>query len=224
MTVDEVKRLIDYIVRKNQNGGITPQNFNLIINRAQFGYMNYLLGEFQKYLPGRPMAAVEFGQNQDVRQRLTPFIKTPTTLTINGATGIAPYPADFQAADAMYYGQYNRRVKYIQQDRLDSHINSYIDPVSTNPIYLIIDTGLQFYPADLGSARLSYVSTPAAIVWNFAPDIYGRPVYSSVGSVNPAWYDLDMMDIISRALGMAGVNLQANAVQQYSQMLKQQGQ
>lgn len=223
MTVDEAFRLLNFITRKNQNGGITASNFNLLINRAQYSYMDYLIGEFQKYLPGKPMAAVEFGQNQDIRQRLTPFIKTPSPLTIDGVTGIAPYPADFQAADAMYYGQYNRRVKYIQQDRLDSHLNSYIDPILTSPIYLTIDTGLQFFPINLGIARFSYIGTPAAIVWNSTTDIYGRQIFTTVGSVNPAWYELDMMQVIVRALSMIGVNLQLNAVQQYAAMIKNTG-
>lgn len=223
MTVDEAYRLINFIIRKNQNGTITPSNFNLIINRAQYGYMDFLLGDFQKYLPGRPMAAVEFGQNQDIRQRLTPFIKTPATLTINGATGIAPYPADYQAADAMYYGIYDRRVKFIQQDRKDSHVNSYIDPISSNPVYLIIDTGLQFYPTNLGTAKFSYIGTPPQIFWNSTTDSYGRAVFNSVGSTNPAWYEVDAMQIVVRALAMVGVNLQLGAVQQYAAMVKNQG-
>lgn len=217
-------RLIRFIIRKNQNGNLTPSDFNNIINVAQVSYMDYLLGEFQKYLPGRPMAAVEFGQNQDIRQRLTPFIKTPTTLTINGITGISPYPTDFQAADAMYYGSYNRRVKYIQQDRIDSHINSYIDPIANNPIYLLIDEGLQFYPINLGTAKFSYIGTPATMFWNSTNDIYNRPIYNPIGSVQPQWYELDQLEIVIRALAQVGVNLQLNAVEQYSQIIKQQGQ
>jgi hypothetical protein len=216
-------RLVNFIIRKNQNGTIRPSDFNNIINVAQVSYMDYLLGEFQKYLPGRPMAAVEFGQNQDIRQRLTPFIKTPATLTINAGTGISPYPTDFQAADAMYYGQYNRRVKYIQQDRLDSHLNSYIDPITTSPVYLTIDTGLQFYPTNLGTAKFSYIGTPRTMFWNSTTDIYGRAVYNSVGSVQPQWYELDQLQIVVRALAQIGVNLQLNAVQQYAQMIKNTG-
>lgn len=224
MTVDEVYRLVNYIMRKNQNGGITPSDFNNIINVAQNSYMNYLLGEFQKYLPGRPMAPATFGQNEDIRQRLTPFITTPVTLTINGSTGVAPYPDNYQAQDAMYYGQYNRRVKYIQQDRLDTHINSRINPIADNPVYLQIDNGLQFYPVDLGTARFSYIKSPTTIVWASTPDIYGRRIYNPGGSTDPAWYEQDMLDIIVRALAMIGVNLQLGAVQQYSQMIKTQGQ
>ena len=166
MTVDETYQLMKDIVLQNQNGYLKPSVFDNFINRAQYGYAAYLIGEFQRYLPGRPMAAVEFGQNQDIRQRLTPFIKPPVTLVIDG-TGLAPYPDDFEAFDAMNYGVSNKRVKYIQQDRLDSHYNSRIDPIATNPIYLINDDGIQFYPISLGAAKLSYISTPPRIIWNF---------------------------------------------------------
>lgn len=223
MTVDEAYRLLKFIIKKNQNGNLNPQDFNLIINRAQFSYMTYLLGEFQKYLPGRPMAAVEFGQNQDIRQRLTPFITTPVALTINAGTGIAPYPNNYEAPDAMYYGSYNMRVKYIQQDRLDSHYNSVINPISNNPIYLLVQEGLQFYPNNLGTAKFSYIRTPATINWNYTTDIYNRPIYNPIGSQDPEWYDLDAMQIISRALAMLGVNLQLNMVQQYAQSIKNTG-
>lgn len=221
--MDEAYQLMKGIALQNQNGYLKPGDFNRFINRAQYGYANYLIGEFQRYLPGRPMAAVEFGQNQDIRQRLTPFIAPPVTLTIDG-TGLAPYPSDFEAADAMYYGQYSRRVKYVQQDRLDGHLNSRIDPIATSPIYLINKNGIQFYPITLGTSKFSYIATPPAIVWNFSTDINGRAIYDPIGSVDPLWYELDMMDIISRALDMLGVRISSANVQQYSQRIKQQGQ
>lgn len=223
MTVDETYQLMKDIALQNQNGYLRPSVFNNFINRAQYGYADYLIGEFQRYLPGRPMAAVEFGQNQDIRQRLTPFIKPPVSLAIDG-TGLAPYPDDFEAADAMNYGQYNRRVKYVQQDRLDSHLNSRIDPIAANPIYLINSDGVQFYPINLTTAKFSYISTPPRIIWNFDIDINGRAVYNPVGSVDPQWYELDMMEVIARALEMMGVRISSSSVQQYSQRIKQQGQ
>ena len=223
MSVDEVYRLINYIIRKNQNGTLTPSDFNNVINVAQTSYMNYLLGEFQKYLPGRPMAPATFGQNEYIRQRLTPFITTPVTLTIDASTGVAPYPADYAASDAMHYGAYNRRVKYIQQDRLDTHLNSRINRISSHPVYLQIYDGLQFYPINLGTAKFSYIKQPTTIHWASTPDIYGRNIYNPGSSTDPAWYDLDMMQIITRALLMVGVNLQVGAVQQYAQTIKNIG-
>jgi hypothetical protein len=215
--------LMKYIIRKNQNGNLRPQDFNLVINTASLSYMDFLLGEFQKYIPGRPYAAVDFGQNQDIRQRLSPFIPAPVNITING-TGYGAYPTDYLNSDAMVYGIYRQRVKYIQQDRLSSHLNSYIDPIATNPIYLIYKDGFQFYPTNLGSATLSYIKKPASMVWDFTIDIYGRPIYNPVGSIQPEWNELDQLEIVVRALAQVGVNLQLRDVEQYSQQIKMQGQ
>lgn len=214
---------MQYIIRKNQNGNLKPQDFNLIINTASISYMDYLLGEFQKYIPGRPFAAVDFGQNQDIRQRLSPFIPAPVTVSIN-ANGYGAYPTDYLNSDAMWYGAYEQRVKFIQQDRLFSHLNSYIDPVATNPIYMIYKDGFQFYPTNLGTASLSYVKKPTNMFWNYSTDIYNRPIYNPNGSVQPEWQELDQLEIVVRALAQVGVNLQLRDVEQYSQMIKQGGQ
>lgn len=223
MSIDEMYRLVQFIIRKNQNGNLRPSDFNNIINVAQVAYMDYLLGQFQKYTPGRPFAAVDYSQNQDIRQRLSPFIPPRVQVTIDGS-GRASYPSDYLSSDAMNYGIYKKRVKFIQQDREDSHINSYIDPMATNPFYLIDSGGFKFYPNDLGSASLSYIRTPANMVWNFTTDIYGRPVYTSVGSVQPEWQELDILEIVVRALQQVGVNLQLRDVEQYSQLIKAGGQ
>jgi hypothetical protein len=223
MDINQVYEIMKYAIRKNQNGNLNPDSFGLVINQAQWSYTDYLLGSFQKYTPGRPWAAVEFGQNEDVRQRLSPFIPTPVTLSID-VNGRSSYPAGYLNSDAMWYGIYKRRVKYIQQDRIDSHLNSYIDPIATNPVYLIDEAGFQFYPTNLGTAQLSYIKQPDSLVWGYTNDIYGRPIYNPGTSVQPQWLDLDMLQIIVRALAIVGVNLQLNVVEQYSQLIKAGGQ
>lgn len=223
MNINDVYQIMLYAIRKNQNGGLNPASFNLIINQAQNSYMDFLLGEFQKYIPGRPFAAVEFGQNQDIRQRLSPFIPAPVTLTVD-VNGQSPYPTGYLNSDAMTYGAYRQRVKFIQQDRLFSHLNSYIDPVATNPVYLIYKDGFQLYPTNIGSSYLSYIKQPDTLVWGSTLDIYNRPVYNAGTSVQPQWQDLDLLEIIVRGLAIVGVNLQLNAVEQYSQIIKSQGQ
>ncbi len=224
MTVDEVYSLVNYILNKNQQGNLPPSSFNQIINQAQFGYLDYLLGDFQKYMPGRPIAPVEFGGSAHIRHRLTPFIQQAATLTVNAGTGFAPYPTDYEMWDAMYWGIYKQRVKYIQQDRLGVHLVSQISPVTRNPVFLSIYTGFTIYPHNIGTTELSYIRTPATIAWNYTNDIYGRPVYNPATSVSPQWDKIDMLEIIVRALAMIGVNLQAPVVSQYAQQIKEGGQ
>lgn len=224
MSVDDMYSLIQYVLNKNMQGNLPPDKFNLIINQASFSYFNYLLGEYQRYQPGRPIAPVEFGHGAHIRESLTPFIQQPSTLTIDPATGRTPYPTDYEMWDAMYWGIYKQPVKFIQQDRLGSHLNSSVRPISTNPVFLSIYRGFQLYPISIGQTELSYLRTPKNIQWNYINDIYGRPIYNAATSQNPDWRRKDIYQVITRALEMVGVNLQAPMVEQYATQIKNIGQ
>lgn len=226
MNVDEIYTIIKYITGKNSGQGyISPDEFNFVLMpTAQKSYLDYLKGEYQKYQVGRPIAVVEFGQNQMIRQSLAPLIYG-AILNPNNTTGIAPFPSDFEITDAMWgvYGFYN--IRFIQQDRLDSYYHSVIDPVITNPVYLIRHEGFQFYPENIGQTRLSYVRKPPSIYWAYTIDnATGLPVYDPANSQQPVWGDSDIYNIIVRALAQAGVNLQLNVVMGYANEIKNQGQ
>ena len=221
MNVNDMYRICQFAINKQQNGYLTPSEFNLVINQAQVSYQDYLLGEFQQYQYGRAQARINYSENENIRQRLSPLI-TQATLTINGTSGEAPYPADYVQADAITTTTL-KRVRYVQQDALYSYYNSEIDPIETNPIYLLEPTGFQFYPITLGIAILTYVKDAPQIVWAYNL-VSGRPVYDSGASVQPVWDNVDLLEIIARGLKLIGLNLQDGQVQQYANQVTQQGQ
>jgi hypothetical protein len=231
MNVNDMYRICQFAVNKAQNGYLTPSEFNLVINQAQVSYQDYLLGEFQQYQYGRPQARITYSQNENIRQRLTPLI-TEATLTINSTTGESPYPADYVQADTVITTDF-KRVRYVQQDSLYSYYNSEIDPVATNPIYLIEPSKFQFYPKNLGTAILTYVKDAPEIVWAYTT-VSGRPVYAptqtgagvtpTTGTVQPVWDNVDLLEIITRALKLIGLNLQDGMVEQYANQITQTGQ
>lgn len=218
MNVNTIYELCQFIINKEQSGYLAPDDFNRIMNQAQLSYMSWLLGTFQNYIPGRPVARVELGQNAVVRDRLAPSIYN-FNLSVD-ATGFSPYPGDFLQADAMWSIYGYDRVRWSDQARWYAFYNSRIDPVANFPIYRLDDTGFVFAPENLGAAKLSYVRNPPNISWAYTLDGNGLPVYDSVNSVDPIWDDLSIWDIVSRALDMVGVNLQAPQVAQYAAQIK----
>jgi hypothetical protein len=221
--VDFCYNLILYAAAKNgQQGDVSPSDFNLIFNQAQRSYSSYLLGSFQTYTPGRPVSKVELGQNSVVRQRLSPTIYG-YNLHID-PTGFAPYPGDYVQTDAMWSLYGYQRVRYVQQNYLQSVYNSKIDPYQTNPFYLIEDVGFRFYPQSFGAARLNYVRQPPDVVWGYVDDANGLPLYSAARSTQPIWGELALLEIIVRALAILGVKLQLAVVQQYAELIKEKGQ
>ena len=235
MNVNDMYRICQFAINKAQNGYLTPSEFNLIINQAQISYQDYLLGEFQQYQYGRAQARVSYSQNEDIRQRLTPLI-LQTTLAPNISTGVAAYPTNFLQVDAMWESDGLHRIRFVPQDSLYSYYNSEIDPIASNPIYLLQKDQFQFYPKNIidisGNPIISYVISAPDIIWGYTI-VDGRPVYNPAtyspgppptGSQQPVWYDVDILEIITRALKLIGLNLQDGMVEQYANQVTQTGQ
>ncbi len=215
-------KLVQFICNKPQQGYVTPADFNLLYNRAQNEFVNRLTGEFQQYQPGRSQPTVSYGQNMTVRNRLTPVIYG-YIINVDGQ-GKAPYMGDFIQMDAMYSIYGKSRVREIQQQHLFSVYNSKIDPIATNPIYLLEDTGFQFYPETLGQARASYIRNPPRVEWAYTLDSDDLPVYDPVNSIDCVFHDNDIMDILGLVLRMISVSLQDVNVAAYATELKNLGQ
>jgi hypothetical protein len=221
--INDIYGIMLYALSKNLTSGyLAPSDFDTTFNQAQRSYVGWLLGNFQTYSSGRPIARVELGNNSVVRQRLQPSIYQ-YNLTVD-TTGFSRYPSDYIQTDSMWslYG-YNR-IKYIQQNQVASVYNSVIDPYQTNPFYLIEDVGFRFYPQSIGSTRLSYVKDPPKVHWGYTLDVNGIPVYNAATSVQCIFDEVAIWDIISRALLICGVNLSAHDVEQYAASIKAQGQ
>lgn len=229
MTVDVMYRLLLFSINKNQSGYVGPSDFNLIINEAQLLYLEFLIGPPEQYQPGRPIPKVSLSLTEEVREILTAFIDPLSTLGIDN-TGLATYPTGFQRVDAMLTTDLRDRIKFVHQDFLWSTLKSTIDPVLSNPIYLIESGGFRFYPNNvfngagngISEAKISFIKTPPQIVWAFTI-VGGVPQYNPGPSVDPVWYDLDCFEVIARALRLVGVNLQSSIISQYAEEIKNTG-
>lgn len=221
MTVEDVFAIVSFSTNETIGGDISVQEFNRVIALAENAYVNFLLGQPEQYQYQRPIPRVQYSLNQNIRQKITPLISSPTTLAIDGS-GNANYPVDYIMTDAMYTSSMGK-VKFAAQDKLASYLESEIDPIATNPIFLIQDEQFQFYPITLGSAKLSYVKKPTTMVYGYTLDGSGRTVYDAPSSTQPIWGDVDIFEVIVRALRIVGVNLQLPILYQYADQTKKEG-
>ena len=230
MDANTVYNLLKFIPNQLQRGNLSPARINLIAQQAQTSFLDYCLGQMQQYQYGAPQSRVEYAVNETARLRLTPFIDAVTTLTID-VTGLAPYPPNFEQVDAMYMNNAQRtRIRFVPQHKAPNYISDPIDPVDSNPIYLLESDGFRFYPntnfdgVTLGTALLSYVHTPTPFNWAYTLDGNGRPQYDAGNSHGYDFYDVDCLEIIARGLRMIGINLAAGEVGQYAQQIIDKGQ
>ena len=222
MNVNDIYRICQFAINKSQGGYLSSSQFNLLIEQAQTSYLDYILGEFQQYQYGRPQPRISYSQNSNIRQRATPFIYS-YNLNVD-STGFSSYPGDYLQTDAMWSMYGYKRIRYTNQDSLFSYYNSRIDPIATNPIYMIEDEGFRFFPSNIASAKLSYIRKPSRIYWGSFLDGNGREIYDASKSEQPVWSDLDLLEIIARVLKLVGVNLKDGDVSNYANQVINQGQ
>lgn len=217
MNIDEVYKIISYLVDKYQGAYISPDEFNSVINMAQTQYIEFLTDDSgnlnsnnPKYIPGQM-------QSSSISDKLSTFYKE-STLTI--AAGLADKPADmFTATSVRTSG--NRPIKKVFDDNLATYLSNPIDaPTETEPIYMEFGTKFKFYPSSISVPILGYIRNPVSMKWAYT----GNLVYSEVGSVQPEWGNADMNEIIYRAIGIIGINLKDGDLLRVAQTIKKEGQ
>jgi len=226
MTIDEVYRFINFIVKKSNAGGyVTPSEFNLLINRAQIQYFNKLYGNQNDYRYDRPIPKISYAVTEKISNSLSPFLSDKTTVTID-SNGQCTTPTDMiqmVAVTKEAVGKPECEITRVEQDRIANNLSSYYDaPDAEFPIYAQLRTKLQFYPKNLASASVIYLKKPTNMVWAYTT-LSGRPVYDAGTSVQPQWEEVDMNEIMYLALSYIGVNLKDPDVSQFANMKTQTG-
>lgn len=219
MDINDIYKVVSYMVDKYQGTYLSPDDFNLAINTAQRQYLNFLTGETAEFSQGRT-GKFTGGFSNDVTTggSLTNFLKEGT-LTINSQ--LAAQPNDFYKISAMRTTDDNYAVKRVGADKIYSYVGNAIDdPTTTNPIYTEIGTNFKFFPASLTSVKIIYFKTPAEAKWAYTGDL----VYDVATSVQLEWPLNDYNDIIYRTLGIIGINLKDGDLIRVSQTVKNDGQ
>jgi len=222
MNINEVYKLVSYLVDKYQGTYIAPDEFNQVINMAQQQYISSLTEGTGT--PNRnPRTPTGLSTSAVVAEKLSSFL-VESNLSITSQ--LADKPANLFKTVALRTTDDDYGIRYVNEDKVASFIGNAIDPPTvTNPIYYEIGSKYKFYPSALSTAKLTYISTPPVLKWAYT----GALVYDPVNSVpaNDAslqWSDEDVNEIIYRAIGIIGINLKDGDLVRAAQMVKNDGQ
>ncbi len=218
MNINEIYKLVSYMVDKYQGTYLSPDDFNMAINAAQRQYLNFLTGETAEFNQGTRRPQGGFSNDVTTGGSLSNFLKEGT-LTI--ATQLAPQPTDFYKISAMRTTDDDYAIRRVGADKVYAYINNSIDaPTLTEPIYTEIGSNFKFWPSSLATAKIVYFKKPVDAKWAYTGDL----VYDAGTSVQLEWPENDHMDIVYRTLGIVGINLKDGDLIRISQTVKNDGQ
>lgn len=221
MNINEVYKLVSYLVDKYQGAYVSPDDFNMVINMAQNQYLSFLTDDTGT--PNRnPKNPVGMSTSAIVADTLSTFL---TESTIAVASQLAAKPADLYKTVAVRTTDDNYAIRFVAADRVASYIDNAIDaPSTTEPIYYELGSNYKVYPNTVTSIKVSYIKTPQTLKWAYT----GALIYDAANSVpanNAAieWGDVDVYEIIYKAIGIIGINLKDGDLVRAAQMVKNDG-
>tara|TARA_R100001126_G_scaffold92765_1_gene62832 strand:+ start:232 stop:930 length:699 start_codon:yes stop_codon:yes gene_type:complete len=216
VSVDTVYQKVLAMANKEQRGYITPQEFNLLADKAQMEIYNGYFHDF-KTVDLKPKTNISYGDEMEMLQeKLHPFIASQTISVPSGQTY-------FNLTTSIY------RIKNVTCDNLpivemstDEIIYSENNPLTkaTHKRRVfergISDSKFNIYPTPITDIEitLNYYKTPTKPNWNYVV-VQGSALYNSTGSVDFSLHKSEEEILVAKILALSGVVIMKPDVVQY---------
>jgi hypothetical protein len=201
------------LMKKNQAGGLTADEYGYQWSDAQSSYQDDLLGRFQARNNGKTGLNTGLIENETILQKLSPFTKTGTITIVSGNV---TKPSDFIFRLAFRIN--GKDVYKITHNQIASVNNSVIDtPSVTNNKFYFVEYQDYYYilpntlpTGGITTASLDYIKTPDAVKWGYTFDANDRQVYNPGTSIQPLWDNNSCMEITKRMFVNLGLSFKDN--------------
>lgn len=230
MDLKVIHDTILYFLNKEQNGFVTHEEIDLVLDKAQLVLFNQYHTN-PKLPAGNQLAS--YGESQRIDDALSVFKDKYTFANIDTPGGVITLPANYQHLLSLYTTVYNATlsrnvysgVQVLNEEELIERLESQVIPVTPDDPIAIMNkqNKIQLFPESPATGGVYYLRRPA--VPNFVYTQSGRTItYNQGGSTQLEWRDIDVQNIIVIALSYYGLNMSSADIVQFAQVKEAQGQ
>ena len=228
--IDTVYQKVLALANKEQRGYITPQEFNLMADKAQVEVFNNYFHDLKTAYHKPTKTDMTYGDEMEmIVEKLQPF-RTTTTITISEIDGSYSNSLTLPTNTPVYMINHLRRTEgevteVDGKDILYTENNPLTKATKSRSVYVRSNnTTLKVYPTptEETSYTLDYYRIPKTPVWDYVV-INGRALFNNAGT-NSQDFELHISEeenLVSRILQMSGVAIQRPDIQQAGAVDKQ---
>jgi len=241
MNLFDLLDFINFIINKEQSGKhIDPQQFTLLLKRANYKFFKKYFGVPEEYRPGMAMASIQWEITDTIKDKLSKFMVSmdddggnPMVLT----NGRAAKPADYFFRD--YFSTTTGTGRFLKGYQFSNSLkNSVTFPTEKNPIGKLEGDQFVFAPNTLNKVNFYYLRRPLDPFFDSYLDEDDNMVYLAPGETSPGtaippnklsesieleWDQDCLHDIVEYILQDIGVGINRNDIAQYAQQNKTLG-
>lgn len=230
MDINDIHRVILFILDKEQNGFVSHGEIDDQLDRAQMILFNSYFNNPKLPASAQPQV---YSENQRIHDSLSPFKDKYTFTNVDTPSGVLQLPQNFMHLLGMYTTVFSNQlgrniysaVQVLNEEEIIQRLESQVIPVGTDDPICIMNklNRIQLFPETAQSGAVYYLRRPVKPVFGYTES--GRVItYNAGTSTQLEWKESDLQNIIVNALSYLGVNLSSQEVIQYAEAKIQQGQ
>ena len=223
--INEVRNTVMAVLNKDNNGYVTPEEFNLFARQAQIELFEEYFYDYSRSVVLRNKRRYNSGYS-DIPKQTEEVIDmfSLESVALVHAAGVFTLPTDWYTLTAVKYS--GLEVERISQRQVLNLVNSNLTaPTATYPAYFqdgattsVIGNTITVYPTTITSGiTVMYVRYPVSPKWTYTT-VSGSPVFNqSAGDYQD--FELptsDLPTLVLKILQLAGVNIREPEVVQYA--------
>lgn len=217
--INTVRNTVMAILNKDNNGYITPEEFNLFAKQAQLEIFEQYFYDYTNWVNKRNARLANDGYSniQKIISETIDELSTSSNLVYNSPSQSFALPADWYYINVVLYG--TKEVEYVAQNKVMNLLSSNITaPTTAYPAYYQKGDDIKVYPASITSnVSAMYVRYPLDPKWTYTV-VGGSPIFNQ-SAVDYQDFELPesaQNDLVYKILSYAGVNIREAEVVQFA--------
>lgn len=225
--IDSIYNTLLTILNKEQQGYISPTEFNLIANNVQNEIFREYFedGNRDKNKENRGLTNNGYSNlNFNLRQRLQQFASI-TTLTLNGDKFDLPEDLYFIEEDGVTAGATETYpdtvIDEVERNQIAYLNKSIAKPTALYPVYERYGDNIVVSPSSIDEVKVRYLRKPKAPNWTYSM-VSNQPMFNPA---NASFQDFELHEseytnIVLKMLSYLGINLREADVVQVAESMK----
>lgn len=217
--INTVRNTVMAILNKDNNGYITPEEFNLFAKQAQLEIFEQYFYDYTNWVNKRNARLANDGYSniQKIISETIDELSTSSNLVYDSPSQSFALPADWYYINVVLYG--TKEVEYVAQNKVMNLLSSNITaPTTAYPAYYQKGDDIKVYPASITSnVSAMYVRYPLDPKWTYTV-VGGSPIFNQ-SAVDYQDFELPesaQNDLVYKILSYAGVNIREAEVVQFA--------
>jgi len=219
VNIDTVYQKVLALANKEQRGYITPQEFNLMADKAQMEIFDTYFYDL-KMAYQKPKTNINHGDEMELlHKKMYPFKATTNVLVEGGSTGTIGIPGNSYYIDSISTSDVNNAItgrevtELNQKEYINAIAHPLLAPSFARPVYIVTGNTISIFPVPASGTniyyRIDYWKKPSTPNWGYVV-VKGRALYngSSSASQHFSLHRSEEEALVTRILQLAGVIIQ----------------